>query len=197
MSGTPHEAHFLKSERLGFRCWSREDLPLARELWGNIEVTRFFGGPFSEKEIAHRLEKEISRLKIYRFQYWPIHLLSNNEHVGCCGLRPYRLEEGIPELGFHLRPKYWGKALAPEAARAVIDFAFKTIGARGLSAGHHPQNLASKRVLERLGLRYTHDEFFDVLGIEIPYYLLKRSDGALRSKDASFEPRAKQADYIN
>jgi len=197
MSSMLNSPYSLKSERLGFRCWTKEDLPLARELWGDIEVTRFFGGPFSEEEIGERLEREISRMHTYRFQYWPIHLLSDNEHVGCCGLRPYRLEEGIPELGFHLRPKFWGQGLAPEAARAVIDFAFKTIGAKGLSAGHHPENVASKKVLEKLGFRYTHDEFFDVLGIEIPYYLLKRSDGALRSKDASFEPRARQADYIN
>lgn len=99
-TGSPYEPHFLKSERLGFRRWSQEDLPLARELWGDIEVTRFFGGPFSEEEIGQRLEQEISRMKTYEFQYWPIHLLADNEHVGCCGLRPYRLEDGIPELGF-------------------------------------------------------------------------------------------------
>jgi ribosomal-protein-alanine N-acetyltransferase len=174
MSGIFHEPYFLKSARLGFRCWSKEDLPLARELWGDIEVTRFFGGPLSEGEIGERLEREISRMKTYQFQYWPIHLLADSEHVGCCGLRPYRLEDRMPELGFHLRPKFWGQGLAPEAARTVIDFAFRTIGAKSLSAGHHPQNLASKKVLEKLGFRYTHDEFFAVLGMDIPYYLLER-----------------------
>jgi RimJ/RimL family protein N-acetyltransferase len=181
------ETYFLKSERLGFRCWSKEDLPLARELWGDIEVTRFFGGPFSEEEIGERLEREISRMKAYQFQCWPIHLLSDNEHVGCCGLRPYKLEKGIPELGFHLRPKYWGRGLAPEAARTVIDFAFGTMGAKGLSAGHHPQNLVSKKVLEKLGFQYMHDEFFDALGIHIPYYLLKKHDGMAGRREASFE----------
>ena len=179
MIGSPvSERYFLKSERLGFRCWSREDLPLARALWGDIEVTRFFGGPFSEEEIARRLGKEILRLETHGFQYWPIHLLADDEHVGCCGLRPYRLEDGIPELGFHLRPKYWGLGLAPEAARAVIDFAFGTMGVKGLSAGHHPQNLASKKVIEKLGFRYSGDEYFETLGMDIPYYLLMRSDEA-------------------
>jgi len=108
MGGISPHNYFLKSTRLGFRCWTNDDLPLARELWGDLQVTRFFGGPFSDEEIARRLEREIARMTTYKFQYWPIYLLSDNEHVGCCGLRPYRLEDEIHELGFHLRPKHWG-----------------------------------------------------------------------------------------
>jgi RimJ/RimL family protein N-acetyltransferase len=124
-------------------------------------------------------------MNTYQFQYWPIHLLSDNEHVGCCGLRPYKLEDGVPELGFHLRPKHWGRGLAPEAARAVIDFAFRMVGAKGLSAAHHPQNLASNKVIEKLGFRCSHHEFFDKVGIDIPYYLLTRPDGARENESTS------------
>jgi len=42
----------------------------------------------------------------------------------------------------------------------VIAFSFETIVAKSLSAGHHPENGSSKKVLEKLGFRYTHDEFF-------------------------------------
>jgi [ribosomal protein S5]-alanine N-acetyltransferase len=168
------EPYFLKTARLGFRCWTEDDRALARELWGDIEVTRFFGGPFSDGEVDQRLQREIARMSAHRFQYWPVHLLSNHEHVGCCGLRPFRPEDNIHELGFHLRPKYWGQGLAPEAARAVIEYAFETIGAAGLSAGHHPGNANSKKVLEKLGFRYTHDEYFPALAMSIPYYLLAR-----------------------
>jgi len=171
----PCEPYFLKSARIGFRCWSQADLPLARELWADIEVTRFLGGPFSEDEIAQRLQREIARMNEHQFQYWPIHLLSSDEHVGCCGLRPYRPEDQIHELGFHLRPRYWGRGLAPEAARTVIRYAFETIGATGLSAGHHPENTTSKKLLEKLGFRYTHDEFYVPLQMYLPYYLLTRS----------------------
>jgi RimJ/RimL family protein N-acetyltransferase len=155
---------------------------LARELWGDIEVTRFFGGPFSDEEIGRRLAREVERLEAYGFQYWPIHLLTDNEFVGCCELRPYRSKEKIHELGFHLRSKYWGKGLAVEAARAVIEYGFETIRAKGLSAGHHPDNVNSKKVMAKLGFQYTHDEFFSVLGMEIPYYLLSRDERATEEK---------------
>jgi [ribosomal protein S5]-alanine N-acetyltransferase len=174
MTGMPATPYFLRTERLGFACWSPEDFPAARELWGDLQVTQFFGGPFSEEEIAQRLQREISHRESYGFQYWPIYLLADNEHVGCCGLRPYRPAEDIHELGFHLRPKYWGRGLAVEAARAVIAFSFATIGAKGLSAGHHPGNLVSKKLIEKLGFRYSHDEFFAALDLDIPYYLLNR-----------------------
>ena len=150
-------------------------------------MTRFFGEPFSDEEIGQRLEREISRMDTSGFQYWPMYLLSDNEHVGCCGQRPYRAEEAIHELGFHLPPKYWGQGLALEAARAVIDFAFETVGAKGLSAGHHPENTASKKVLEKLGFRYTHDELFATLGMDIPYYLLTRPSGAPTENWADIE----------
>jgi ribosomal-protein-alanine N-acetyltransferase len=168
------ETYFVKSERLGFRCWSPADFPLARALWGDIEVTRYFGGPFSDEEVRVRLERELERMKERNFQYWPIFLLSDNEHVGCCGLRPYGADPAIPELGFHLRPKFWGQGLAVEAARAVIQYAFETIGAKGLAAGHHPENANSKKVMAKLDFQYTHAEFFPTLGMNIPYYLMMR-----------------------
>jgi [ribosomal protein S5]-alanine N-acetyltransferase len=164
--------YFLKSARLGFRCWRQDDLALAHELWGDIEVTRFFGGPFSAEQIVARFHRELGRLEEHGFQYWAIHLLSDNDFVGCCGLRPYRPLEEIHELGFHLRPKYWGQGLAVEAARAAIAYAFQTVGAKGLSAGHHPGNVNSKKVIEKLGFRYSHDEHFPAVGMDIPYYLL-------------------------
>jgi ribosomal-protein-alanine N-acetyltransferase len=166
--------YFLKSARLGFRCWTREDLALAQQLWGDPEVTRYFGGPFPEQVVLQKLEQEISRMSAHGFEYWPIHMLSDNEFAGCCGIRPYRLEDGVHELGFHLRPKYWGQGLAREAAQTVIDFAFETIQANGLAAGHHPENVNSKKVLERLGFIYTHDEYYPPLRISIPYYFLAR-----------------------
>ena len=174
MSRMAGEPYFLHSQRLGFRWWSQDDQPLARELWGDLEVTKFFGGPFPEEEIQRRLQVELDRGLAHRFQYWPMHLLAGCEFVGCCGLRPYKPDEGIPELGFHLRPKFWGRGLALEAATAVIHYAFHALGAQALAAGHHPDNANSRKVLERLGFHYSHEEFFSALGIDIPYYLLRR-----------------------
>jgi len=164
--------YFLNTSRLGFRVWTHLDLPLALALWTNPQVTRFLGGPFSPRQVEERLRREIALQETAGVQYWPIFQRSTGAHVGCAGLRPYNPASAIYELGFHLLPASWGKGLATEAARAVIDHAFNTVAARGLFAGHHPDNAASRRVLEKLGFRYTHNEIYPPTGLMNPSYYL-------------------------
>jgi len=149
-----------------------EDVPLALALWGNSEVTHTFGGPFSEPQILERLAREIANQLAYKLQYWPVFLLDTHEFAGCCGLRPYKTGTQVFELGFHFLPQFWKKGLATEAAQAVISYAFGTLALKGLFAGHHPDNAASARVLEKLGFRYTHRELYPPTGELHPSYFL-------------------------
>jgi [ribosomal protein S5]-alanine N-acetyltransferase len=167
-----HNAYFLQSERLGFRSWSDADMDLAMALWGDPEVTRLIGGAFSRAQVQERLSGEIATMQSHGIQYWPVFLLTTGEHVGCCGLRPYKSEEGICEIGVHLRKAFWGQGFAPEATRAVIEYAFNILGVKALFAGHNPANEASRRLLEKLGFRYTHDEYYSPTGLDHPSYLL-------------------------
>lgn len=163
---------WMKTERIGFSKWSEEDVNLADLLWRNPEVTKYISvsGKFDENQIVQRLNKEIENGVKYQVQYWPIFKLGSNELIGCCGLRPY--DERTYEIGFHLRPEFWGQGYAAEAANAVIDYAFNTLNAERLFAGHNPNNLASKRVLEKLGFKYIGDEFYEPTGLYHPSYEL-------------------------
>jgi RimJ/RimL family protein N-acetyltransferase len=172
----PPRAYFLTTEHLGFGHWLASDLPLAHELWGNAEVTSLIGGPFTAEQVERRLSGEIASMNACKVQYWPVFLLETYEHAGCAGLRPYRLDGQIYELGFHLRPEFWGRGLAQEAGRAVISYAFEKLGAEALFAGHHPANSASMRVLTKLGFEFTHEEFYPPTGLKHPSYLLRRPD---------------------
>jgi ribosomal-protein-alanine N-acetyltransferase len=174
------EKYFLKSNRLGFRQWSEEDLAIAIELWGDYEVTRFFDarGKWSRDEVQARLVKEIRIEKEYDVQYWPVFLLETDGHVGCCGLRPYDLPQRIYEIGFHIRSNQWRHGYAREAAGAVIDYAFSTLMVNSLFAGHNPNNTASRHLLRQLGFRYTHDEFYSPTGLDHPSYEMNASEYA-------------------
>ena len=163
----------LRTRRLSFRHWSEADGALASNLWGDPEVTRLVGGPFTEPEIQQRLAREIAQQSSQAVQYWPMFLPEFDAFVGCCGLRPHPDGEGVYELGFHLRPLFWGCGLAKEAADAVIGYAFDVLDAASLFAGHHPQNLSSARLLERLGFHYDRDALYAPTGLEHPSYSLR------------------------
>jgi ribosomal-protein-alanine N-acetyltransferase len=170
--------YFLRTRRLGFRPWTEADLDLAVGLWGDEDVTHFIGGPFSIDQIRERLAREMANLHTYRVQYWPIFLLDRGEFVGCCGLRPYGDERSVYEIGFHLRRAYWGQGLAVEAAWAVMGYAFDQLETTELSAGHHPANMASRRVVGKLGFRYVYDEIYPPTGLQHPTYRLTKEEFA-------------------
>jgi RimJ/RimL family protein N-acetyltransferase len=165
--------YFLTTQRLGFRFWTENDLALAIGLWGDERVTAMIGGPFTPETVQARLAGEIAQVREHAVQYWPIFLSQSGEHAGCAGLRPYRPQERIYELGVHLRPKFWGEGLATEAGRAVIAYSFDDLNAEALFAGHNPRNDMSKRFLLKLGFIYTHDEFYPPTGLMHPSYILR------------------------
>ena len=168
--------YFLHTERLGFRCWREEDLPLAKGLWGDPEVTALLGGPFDTEAVQARLLREIARVNENGIQYWPVFLLRDGRHVGCAGLQLYREEEQTRtyELGYHLRREFWGLGFANEAAAAVIAYAFGELGVESLFAGHHPLNAASRKVLLSLGFAYTGEELYPPSGMIEPTYRLRK-----------------------
>ena len=169
------QIYFLKSARLGFRTWGDDDLGIAAELWGDYQVTQYFDGrgKWSRDEVRERLLSEMTAFEKYGVQYWPIFLLETHDHVGCCGLRPYDMSKGIYEIGFHIRSSRWRRGYAREAAEAVINYAFNVLEVTRLFAGHNPQNRVSRYLLEQLGFKYTHDEFYLPTGLDHPSYQLK------------------------
>lgn len=170
------DSYFLKTARLGFRLWREDDFELALGLWGDPKVTRLVDarGQLSPDQVWERLQQEISNQTQFGVQYWSLFLLQSDEHVGCCGLRPYDLKTNIYEVGFHIRSNYWRQGYAFEAAQATIRYAFDRLKVSAIFAGHNPKNEGSRFLLEKLGFHYTHDEFYPPTGLHHPSYLLTR-----------------------
>ena len=76
------------------------------------------------------------------------------EFVGWCGLDHRDQTDANPVLFYLLKANYWGKGLATEAARAVLDYAFGELGQARIDGGAALENTASKRVMEKIGMRY-------------------------------------------
>ena len=85
---------------------------------------------------------------------WTIELKTTGKVLGWCGLK--RHEKGDVDLGFRIFRKHWNKGFATEAAKANIEYRFRTLKLNSIIANHQEGNLASKRVLEKLGFKFSH-----------------------------------------
>lgn len=165
--------YFLQTSRLKFSTWNNDDLELAKRLWGNSQVTKYISatGSFDLSDIINRLDLEITSNQRNHVQYWPVFELESENFIGCCGLR--KIDSNGYELGFHLLPDFWHHGYGYEAAKAIIKYAANILKAKYLMAGHNPDNLASKKLLNKLGFIYDHDEYYKPTGLQHPTYYLQ------------------------
>ena len=173
--------YFLETKRLGFRCWTEEDQPLAMRLWGDSEVMSLLGGPLTAEAVRERLRLEQRTQREAAVQYWPIFLLETGEPAGCAGLTPW--PAGGPAClmaGVHLHRAVWGRRLGEEAGTAILRYGFEEVGAEEIVAGHHPENLASKRLLTALGFEFERMHLWPPTGLLHPFYRLRRPNPLAR-----------------
>jgi [ribosomal protein S5]-alanine N-acetyltransferase len=100
---------------------------------------------------------------------------------GHCGLH-YLGNTPEVELTYAINPFYWGQGFATEAAKAVLRWGFDTLGLKQIVAVTAPDNAASRRVMQKLGMQYEKNIQYG--GAEAVYYTVVSSafEFELRSK---------------
>ena len=120
------------------------------------EVMRFLGGqPETPEQTRNMIALVKGRWAEYGFSWWAFVERATNEVIGAGCIQYLGRDPANPhEIGWRLIPERWGQGLASEAARAMAAFAFDTLHAPTLVAVCLPENAASRRVMERLGMHY-------------------------------------------
>ncbi|MCP6758913.1 MAG: GNAT family N-acetyltransferase [Fischerella sp. CENA71] len=85
---------------------------------------------------------------------WAIELKNANKMIGRIGLGDYSLKNARAELGYASNRRYWGKGLMTEAVKQIIDFSFINLAMNRIEAVCLPENVASIRVLEKVGMQF-------------------------------------------
>jgi RimJ/RimL family protein N-acetyltransferase len=155
---------FLETERLTLRRFTPDDLDLLIELDSDPDVMRFISGgrPTSREELEHEiLPTWLSYYERFAgYGFWAALEKSSDAFLGWFHLRPLRdtpLDE--PELGYRLRKSAWGQGYGTEGSRALIDHAFTHLGATRVYARTMTINTASRRVMEKAGLKFIRTFF--------------------------------------
>jgi len=152
-----------EAARVFLRHFHIADLDKMMQVFADPEVMRFGPGPQSREWVGKWLEGCLEDYyHKWGFGLWAIVERDPRRVVGFCGLTRFDNIEGRPEieLGYRLARDFWGRGLATEAARTARDHAFQILGLRRLIALIDPANVASIRVVEKVGLRFEKDVVF-------------------------------------
>jgi RimJ/RimL family protein N-acetyltransferase len=116
------------------------------------------GGPRSEAQIDEMLERWRRQLEERGFTWWPWRERDSGELVCMVGLNLATVEgEPMVEVAWSVAPRRWGEGLAAEAAAASLAWGFERCGLSEIVSFTMVENRRSRKVMEKLGMRYTRD----------------------------------------
>jgi RimJ/RimL family protein N-acetyltransferase len=146
----------LTTERLTLRGWRPDDLEAYAEITADPEVMRFMDGPLDRAGAWREIALFVGHWELRGYGLWVVERREDGALLGRIGLWE---PEGWPglEVGWLLGRAAWGRGYATEAARASVEYAWSELGAEQLISIIDPENAASIRVAERLGMRPLRD----------------------------------------
>jgi RimJ/RimL family protein N-acetyltransferase len=167
----------LETERLRLRRIVEDDL----ERWHRIvladpEVMRYLpsGVPVSRERARDVFRRFEEGWDCRGLAPWGMELISTRELIGHCGLRHVDELPDEVEVLYALGREHWGRGYATEGARASVRFGFEHIGLERILAFAVPQNRASRRVMEKLGM--TYERKARLFGIDAVVYRIGRAE---------------------
>jgi len=168
----------IRTERLILREWRDADLEPFAALNGDRRVMEFFPAPLdrtASDAFAIRIRKEFA---LHPFGRWAVEAPGVAPFIGFVGLSvPNFTAFFTPcvEIGWRLAFSHWGKGYATEAARAAIDFGFKSAGLPEIVSFTTPLNVRSVRVMEKLGMKRNPAEDFDHPALPVGHRLRRHA----------------------
>ena len=147
----------LETDRLLLKEYVEDDAESFFKLNTYPEVVRFVPDkPLLNVEQARQtlIDHPIADYRRYGFGRGACILKSTGEQIGFAGLK-YLDELGEVDVAYRLLPAHWGQGLATEVALASVRYGFAALGLKRIIGLVMPKNIASVRVLEKTGLRYS------------------------------------------
>ena len=160
----------IETERLILRKIGESDAELQNRVLNTPKVMEYLGGVLELHEIEAKHAKSIGWFAREGFGFMMVIEKSSGELVGHCGMKrvdnPLAPNVGDHEIGWLIREDRWRHGYANEAMRAVIDWAFDSIGAPHLVAITSERNVPSWKFMEKLGMERRRDLDFEDPGYD-------------------------------
>jgi ribosomal-protein-alanine N-acetyltransferase len=147
----------LRTERLRLRAFRPDDWADVHCYGSDPEVVRFMDwGPNTVEESRHHTNRASATAAVsprLRFPY-AVERLAGGRVIGSVELSLTSLDHRRAEMGYVLAREAWGRGYATEAAQALVAYGFGPLGLHRIAATCDPDNTASARVLQKIGMTY-------------------------------------------
>jgi ribosomal-protein-alanine N-acetyltransferase len=174
----------IETPRLKLRRFTPNDLNDLCEIRADPDVMRYIGlgKPESIEQVQAALNKIFAHWEQHGFGRWAAIDKESDKLIGWCGLS-YLEDTDDVEIGYGIARLHWGKGLASEVGAAVIKWGFEDLGLDHIVAVAWPDNVVSRGVMDRLGMKYVKMAYrYDA---ELVYYAISREEYLATSRTKS------------
>ena len=146
----------LTTERLRLRKMTEVDAPALVTIFGDPAVMRFLdGSPVTTEEEGRALIRWFGgHFEAKEAIRWGITIRGEDSVIGTCGFHRWDRAHRHVEIGYDLASNCWGRGYMTEAMRAVVAWCFGSLDVHRIEGDCTDGNLASERVMVKLGFRY-------------------------------------------
>ncbi len=160
MKTTP--TYVFTSDRLGFRPWLESDIEWYAEMNADKRVMQYFPSAMTKEDSLKSMQKLSAAYTELGHTYYVTELLESKEIIGFLGIgyQTFDIElQEFKDLGWRLRPKFWGHGYATEGAKRCIEIAFanEQLNLDVLYAITPNTNLPSIKVMQKIGMQHYKD----------------------------------------
>ena len=151
-----NEDAIVETDRLFIRVWKEQDQSLLHSIMSNADVMRYVWDykPATIEQIQDFIRKCIREADKRGWTTWALILKEDQSLIGYCGFltRNYGEYKGETEIGWLVAKEHWGKGIATEAAKAVLDFGFSSWKFDRVIASARSENTQSVKVMIKIGM---------------------------------------------
>jgi ribosomal-protein-alanine N-acetyltransferase/3-dehydroquinate dehydratase/shikimate dehydrogenase len=150
----------IVTSRLWLRRWRLEDLEPFAALNADPDVMEHFPSMLSREETAAAVGRVEKHFEDRGYGFWAVEAPDQAPYIGFIGLAVVSFEVSFApcvEIGWRLARPWWGQGLATEGAHAALAYGFERLSLPEIVSFTVPGNVRSRRVMEKLGMRYSED----------------------------------------
>ena len=154
----------LETNRLILRTWNEKDIEAMTVINQDPKVCEFLPAVGNRESTEAGVRKAMQHYEEHGYCLYAVELKSTHEFIGWVGLAIPSFEAHFTpavEIGWRLSSNHWNQGYATEAAKAVLAYAFNTLGMDEIVSFTAVNNQPSRRVMEKIGLLHHPEGDFD------------------------------------